>query len=90
MKLAPNVVPHHSSCLAKNARSRLHVVADAQNVLMRKLGMVGDVHVESSDFDHYINTFKDGLTEAQVETIQELFVSHVLAPEEGDMVEEIA
>jgi hypothetical protein len=84
------VVPCHSSRLAKKSRSRLLTVAVAQNVLMHKLGLVGDIHVESNDFDHYLNAFKDGLTEAKVEMIRELFVNRMMAPEEGVMVEEIA
>jgi hypothetical protein len=38
----------------------------AQNVLLRKLRLRTAEHVESSDFDHYLNLFKEGLTEDQV------------------------
>jgi hypothetical protein len=47
-------------------------VAD-QNLLMRKLGLVTDTHVETADFARYIDLFLNGLTEDQVELIRELF-----------------
>jgi hypothetical protein len=46
---------------------------------MRKLGLTTNAHVESSDFDRYVNIFKDDLTEEQVEMIRELFVNRVSA-----------
>jgi hypothetical protein len=41
-------------------------VAVAQNVLMRKLGLVFADHVESLDFDRYLSSFNEGLSENQV------------------------
>jgi hypothetical protein len=53
-------------------------VVAVQNVLMRKLGLVTGEHVESEDFDRYLKTFKDGMTEEQVNLIRELFKEHTM------------
>jgi hypothetical protein len=55
-----------SARLAKKARNRAPAMIIAQNVLLRKLRLRTAEHVESSDFDHYLNLFKEGLTEDQV------------------------
>jgi hypothetical protein len=44
-------------------------------------------HVESSDYGHYLNLFKDGLTEEQVHLIRELFASRMLLLAEGALVD---
>jgi hypothetical protein len=44
-------------------------------------------HVESSDYARYINLFKDGLAEEQVQLIRELFASWLPLPAEGDLVD---
>jgi hypothetical protein len=63
-------------------------VAAAQNVLMRKLGLVTGEHVESEDFDRYLNMFKGGLTEEQVNLIRELFKEHTTDPVGSVVAEE--
>jgi hypothetical protein len=44
-----------------------------QNVLMRKLGVTGEGEMQSSDFEKYLQMFREGLTERQIELILELF-----------------
>jgi hypothetical protein len=53
-------------------------VAAAQNVLMRKLGIAKDQHIESDDFEAYLKLFMDGLSEEHVWMIKELFAAAVL------------
>jgi hypothetical protein len=55
---------------------------------MLKLGLAGIDHVESNDFPWYLDLFKEGLTEEQVQLIHELFSSRVPPLEEGNLVEE--
>jgi hypothetical protein len=51
----------------------LPVVVAAQNLLMQKLELMFDVHVESADYTCYLELFLNGLTEEQVELIRDLF-----------------
>jgi hypothetical protein len=85
---AASTLPLHNSRLTKKARSRVPAVAAAQNVLMRKLGLVTGEHVESEDFDRYLNMFKGGLTEEQVNLIRELFKEHTTDPVGSVVAEE--
>jgi hypothetical protein len=55
---------------------------------MQKLGLAEAEHVESSDFNRYLDLFRDGLTDAHVQLIRELFLNRVPPPEEGTLVEE--
>jgi hypothetical protein len=55
---------------------------------MRKLGLVTGEHVESEDFDRYLKTFKDGMTEEQVNLIRELFKEHTMDPMGSVVAEE--
>jgi hypothetical protein len=48
-------------------------VAAAQNVLMKKLGISSEGQLQSSDFERYLQLFKEGLTKRQVRLILELF-----------------
>jgi hypothetical protein len=52
---------------------RMPTVAAAQNVLMRKLGVTDDGELQSSDFEKYLQMFREGLTEQQIKLILELF-----------------
>jgi hypothetical protein len=54
-------VPRRSARLAKKACNHVPAVAVAQNVLMRKLGIAKDQHVESDNFEAYLKLFMDGL-----------------------------
>jgi hypothetical protein len=76
----------------KKAANRTPVVAAAQNLLMRKLGVLqNQPKIESADFDHYIKLFAEGLTEVQAQMIWELFMVEVpalLLVESFDNVEE--
>ena len=72
--------------LAKKARQRTPAVVAAQNVLLKKLGFAAEEPPTADDVDRYVQTFRDGLTEEQVKTIDELFVDHV--PIDPDSVEE--
>jgi hypothetical protein len=66
-----------SARLAKKACNHVLVVAVAQNVLMRKLGIAKDQHVESDNFEAYLKLFMDGLSKEQVWMIKELFAGAV-------------
>jgi hypothetical protein len=46
----PTSLLQHSRRLAAKARNRLPTMVTAQNMLMRKLGLATDVHVESADY----------------------------------------
>jgi hypothetical protein len=70
---APSLLPRRSSRLAKKAMHHTPSVAATQNVLMKKLGIFGEGHLQSSDFKRYLQMFKEGLTEWQVQLILELF-----------------
>jgi hypothetical protein len=45
-------------------------------MLMHKLGLASDMHVESVDFARYLDLFMNGLSEEQVELIKQLFKDH--------------
>jgi hypothetical protein len=66
-------MPRRSRHLAKKAKSHVPDVAGAQNLLMHKLGLALGPHVESEDFDRYVQAFKNGLSAEQVNLIRELF-----------------
>jgi hypothetical protein len=65
--------PHHSNRLAKKAFHYTLVLAMVQNVLMKKLGISSRGQLEATDFDKYIQMFKEGMSEWQVQMILELF-----------------
>jgi hypothetical protein len=65
--------PHRSNCLAKKAFHCTLVLATVQNVLMKKLGISSGGQLEATDFDKYIQMFKEGMPERQVQMILELF-----------------
>jgi hypothetical protein len=52
--------PRRSSRLAKKACNCVLAVVEAQNVLMRKLGLAQSQHLESRDFKSYLKLFKEG------------------------------
>jgi hypothetical protein len=81
----PASVPHQSSCLANKAHNRLSVDVVVQNILMRKVGLVTQTHVEMTDFDRYLNLLK-GLSEEHEKMIYELFMDHPLTLNEGELV----
>jgi hypothetical protein len=68
--------------LAKKTSRRILVVVAAQNALMKKLGLTTGVHMESKDFNRYIELFCYGLSEGQVWMIDDLFMNKVLAQPE--------
>jgi hypothetical protein len=84
--LVPASVPHRSSCLANKAHNRLSVDVVVQNILMRKVGLVTQTHVEMTDFDQYLNLLKEGLSEEHEKMIYELFMDHPLTLNEGELV----
>jgi hypothetical protein len=59
----PASLPWRGRRLAAKARSGLPTVTATQNLLMRKLGVATDTHIESADFERYIDLFLDGLSE---------------------------
>jgi hypothetical protein len=81
--------PRRSVRLAKKASHRVPTVAVAQNILMKRLGLVAEQHVESDDFNTYINLFRDGLSEEQARIIDDLFMDKPPMPME-EVVEEVA
>jgi hypothetical protein len=83
LNVAPPSAPRRSTWLAKKARSRAPALVAAHNVVMKKLCISTEPSLEMVDFERYINLFNDGLTEAQVKLIKELFLINnaVLAKE---------
>jgi hypothetical protein len=59
---AGTTVPRRSSRLAKKACGHTPAIAAAQNILMKKLGIVGAQQQESSEFEQYLKIFKEVLT----------------------------
>jgi hypothetical protein len=85
--VATLAVPQQSACLAKKVINLTVVVAVAQKLLMRKLGLLQSQNeIESVNFDHYIKLFAEGLSEVQPQLIRELFMDHVPAPELAKLV----
>jgi hypothetical protein len=78
----PVVVPHRSAHLAKKVARRSPAVVVAQNLLMKKLGLLLEGWVDSESFDCYVQMFIDGLTEHQVELIVGDFMPHAPVPDE--------
>jgi hypothetical protein len=76
----------------KKAVNQTPAMVIAQNLLMRKLGLLQNQHqIESADFDHYIKLFAEGLTEEQAQIIRELLMAEVPSPmliELADSVDE--
>jgi hypothetical protein len=85
IRVPPSTVPRRSSRLAKKSKSIQLVVAAAQNVLMQKLGFINDTHNEADDFERYLFAFNEGLSDAPVEMIRELFTCR-MPPSERDTV----
>jgi hypothetical protein len=81
-------MPRRSSRLCTKARSRVPAIAAAQNLLMHKLGLALGPHVESVDFDYYLQEFKDDLSKEQVRLIRKLFKEQASGPTDSAAVEE--
>jgi hypothetical protein len=64
--------PHRIARLAKKSHQRLPTIIVVQNVLMKKLGIAFKPHVESTDFEWYINLFRQGLSMDQAKQMSEL------------------
>jgi hypothetical protein len=79
--------PRRSARLVKKTGRRVPAVAAAQNVLMKRLGMVAGEHVESEEFSRYNNLFCDGLSEDQAPMIDELVMDKPPAPLEAEVEE---
>jgi hypothetical protein len=78
---ASTASPHRYKRLAKQAVHQTPVIAVAQNLLMRKLGLLPKKEMGPEDFDKYTQLFLDGLTEEQTKIINELFMDYVPTPE---------
>jgi hypothetical protein len=63
------IAPRRSDRLAEKARNRPPAVAAAQNVLMQKLGLASSAHIETADYDRYLELFDQGLSEEQARRI---------------------
>jgi hypothetical protein len=74
-------VPRRSSRPAKKARNWAPAVAAAQNVLMWKLGLASSAHIETADYDRYLELFDQGLSEEQARRIDEPFMAGSIAME---------
>jgi hypothetical protein len=59
----------------KKAQNRAPVMAATQNVLMRKLGLASSIHIETNDFNRYLQLFNQGLSEDQAWHIEDLFMA---------------
>jgi hypothetical protein len=54
---------------------------------MCKLGLATHEHIKTTDFDWYLEVFKEGLSTEQVALIQELFMHHPPPSAEEEMVD---
>jgi hypothetical protein len=68
-------VPRRSARLARKAMGRTPAVAAAQNILRKKLGLAEGPQLQYTDFERYLKLFVEGLSDAQVELIKELFAN---------------
>lgn len=66
-------------------RRRTPALVAAQNILMKKLNITGDGPPEAEDVEACIDTFRRGLTEEQVQFIDELFVDYVPSAAEPEV-----
>jgi hypothetical protein len=57
--------PRRSARLAKKSLRCTPTVVAAQNVLLKKLGLLVNQEITSDNLDHYIQMFEDGLSEEQ-------------------------
>jgi hypothetical protein len=73
--LATGTVPRQSSRLVKKAQNRAPVMAATQNVLMRKLDLASSTHIETDDFNRYLQLFNQGLSEDQDWHKEDLFMA---------------
>jgi hypothetical protein len=62
--------------LARKACRHTPIVAAAQNILMKKLCIIGAQQLATEDFKKYLKIFKEGLSVEQVKMIQDLFGEH--------------
>jgi hypothetical protein len=70
---------------------RTPTVANAQNLLMKKLRWVCEPQLSSDDFDCHLKLFEDDLMVEQARAIRDLMMAHVPdlddeARDEGDVV----
>jgi hypothetical protein len=70
----PASVPHRSARLAKKALPHTPALVAAQNVLLKKLGLLVDQEITPDNLNWYIQMFKTGLSEEQAHLIIDLFV----------------
>jgi hypothetical protein len=55
--------PHRSTWLTKKAIHRTLAIEAAENMLMKKLNISRGTQLETSDFENYLQIFKEGSTE---------------------------
>jgi hypothetical protein len=72
----------------KKAAHRTPVIVAAQNLLMRKLGLLSTAEVVPDDLERYSKLFAKGLSEEQVLMIQDLFMHRVPEPKPEEAVVE--
>jgi hypothetical protein len=71
--MSPATTPDCYSRLTKKTCQLTPTLVTTQTVLMKMLGLTSSSKVESGEFAHYLEVFRDGLTEEQVEMIRDLF-----------------
>jgi hypothetical protein len=82
------VVPRWSARLVKKVVHQTSAVVAAQNLLMRKLGLLqAQNKIESANFDDYIKLFAEGLSESQAQMINDMFMDHVPVPAMAELTE---
>jgi hypothetical protein len=72
--------PCHCNRIAKKAGQWTPAMGAAQNLLLKKIGLSQGSQVAMIDFESYLNMLKDGLTEAWVGMIRDLFVIQTSTP----------
>jgi hypothetical protein len=67
--------------LVKKAHNRALAVATTQNMLMWKLGLASPSHIETDDYERYLQLFDQGLSEDQARCIDDLFLASTTVTE---------
>jgi hypothetical protein len=77
----PALASQHSARLAKKSCNHTTAIVAAQNVLIRKLGLVLGSQMDTMTFEKYLKLFQEGLSEEQAQMIAELFATQLPVPE---------
>jgi hypothetical protein len=65
----------------KKAHNKALAVATTHNMLMWKLGLASSSHIETDDYERYLQLFDQGLSEDQARCIDDLFLADTTVTE---------